>query len=155
MLALLIITRIALMENLYRPKPTSGLRHVAFFCDNLEKCLEFYADLLGMQIEWQPDSDNIYLTSGNDNLALHRASKGFKADEHQYLDHIGFILDTPEDVNEWYEFMLAHGVEIKNQPRTHRDGAHSFYCFDPDGRTVQMIYHPPISGQVFRELPND
>lgn len=48
-----------------------------------------------MQIEWQPDGDNYYLTSGNDNLALHKASPAFKADQGQYLDHIGFILQTP------------------------------------------------------------
>jgi hypothetical protein len=30
-------------------------------------------------------------------------------------------------------------------PRTHRDGARSFYCFDPAGNLVQFIYHPPIS----------
>ena len=36
-------------------------------------------------------------------------------------------------------------MRIKNEPRTHRDGARSFYCLDPDGNVVQMIYHPPIS----------
>ncbi|HEX7028333.1 MAG TPA: VOC family protein, partial [Gammaproteobacteria bacterium] len=30
------------------------------------------------------------------------------------------------------------------------DGARSFYIKDPDGNIVQLIYHPPISGQVFR-----
>jgi hypothetical protein len=30
-------------------------------------------------------------------------------------------------------------------PRTHRDGARSFYCRDPEGNLVQMIYHPPIA----------
>lgn len=130
-----------------RPKPTSGMRHVAFFCSDLDKCLEFYRDIIGMVIEWQPDADNIYLTSGNDNLALHRAPEGFKLDGDQFLDHIGFILDTPEMVDNWYDYMQQQNVEIKNQPRTHRDGARSYYCFDPDGRTVQMIYHPPISGK--------
>jgi hypothetical protein len=32
------------------------------------------------------------------------------------------------------------------EPRTHRDGARSFYCQDPDGNAVQILYHPPISG---------
>ncbi len=129
-----------------RPPATSGLRHVALFCEKLEACVDFYTKIIGMRVEWQPDLDNFYLTSGNDNLALHRASLEFKADKGQYLDHIGFILQTPELVDVWYNFMLSHQVQIKTQPRTHRDGARSFYCFDPDGRTLQMIYHPPISG---------
>jgi catechol 2,3-dioxygenase-like lactoylglutathione lyase family enzyme len=129
-----------------RPQAVSGLRHVALFCDNLTACLDFYTNILGMEIEWQPDPDNIYLTSGNDNLALHKAGCGFKASNYQYLDHIGFILDTPELVDEWYNYMIGNDIAIKTQPRTHRDGARSFYCQDPDGRIVQMIYHPPISG---------
>ena len=30
-------------------------------------------------------------------------------------------------------------------PRTHRDGARSFYCRDPSGVRVQLIYHIPIA----------
>ncbi|MBP9722325.1 MAG: VOC family protein [Gammaproteobacteria bacterium] len=129
-----------------KPK-TSGLRHVALFCLKLEECVSFYTNFLNMTIEWQPDKDNYYLTSGNDNLALHRAPDNFIADSFQYLDHIGFILDTPQLVDHWYEYFKAADIkiEITTQPRTHRDGARSFYCKDPDGRTIQMMYHPPIS----------
>ena len=34
----------------------------------------FYVDVLGFAVEWEPDPDNVYLTSGRDNLALHRAA---------------------------------------------------------------------------------
>ena len=62
----------------------------------------------------------------------------------QTLDHIGFILNEASDVDAWYEFLLENNVAVKTQPRTHRDGARSFYCSDPNGITVQMIYHPPL-----------
>ena len=129
-----------------RPDKTSGLRHVALFCVNLEQCVQFYVEQLGMNIEWQPDPDNFYLTSGNDNLALHRAPKGFAADGHQFLDHIGFIINDIESVDKWYEYLVQPdlNIEILTKPRTHRDGARSFYCKDPDGRSVQIIYHPPL-----------
>ena len=35
--------------------------------------------LLGFAVEWEPDPDNVYLTSGCDNLALHRALRGRNA----------------------------------------------------------------------------
>ena len=54
--------------------PTRGMRHVALFATDLEASEAFYVDLLGMTVEWRPDDDNVYLTSGNDNLALHRVS---------------------------------------------------------------------------------
>ena len=127
-----------------RPPATSGLRHIALFVKDLEACAHFYIELLGMQIEWQPDVDNLYLTSGNDNLALHRGSADFDTAT-QRLDHIGFIIDTPEQVDEWFQFLSHHNVPLRQPPRTHRDGARSFYCYDPAGMTVQLIYHPPIS----------
>ncbi len=127
-----------------KPKPTGGLRHVALMVKNLEACVSFYTELLGMKIEWQPDADNTYLTSGNDNLALHRAPQNFSPLLHQRLDHIGFIINEIEQVDVWYEFLQQHQVVMKTAPRTHRDGARSFYCLDPDENVVQMIYHPPL-----------
>ncbi len=124
---------------------TSGLRHVALFVPELDACLHFYTELLGMTIEWQPDPDNIYLTSGNDNLALHRAPDDFDTRGAQRLDHIGFIINTPNEVDQWFDFLQNEHITIRQPPRTHRDGARSFYCYDPAGTVVQMIYHPPIS----------
>ena len=125
-----------------RPAPTAGLRHVALYVQDMPAAEHFYVELLGMQVEWRPDPDNVYLTSGNDNLALHAADSDF--DSRQVLDHIGFILNMPEDVDAWHAFLQENGVQMKSSPRTHRDGARSFYCVGPQQVIVQMIYHPPI-----------
>lgn len=130
-----------------RPKPTAGMRHVALFVTQFDETERFYVDLLGMQVEWRPDNDNVYLCSGNDNLALHRAHKG-APEGPQRLDHIGFIIDDIDQVDAWHDFLSHHQVKILNKPKTHRDGARSFYCFDPDGTSVQIIYHPPISAHT-------
>lgn len=121
------------------------MRHVALFAQDFEACERFYTELLGMAVEWRPDPDNVYLTSGNDNLALHRAPADFDPGKSQLLDHIGFIIDEPEQVDAWFEFLKSHNVTMKAEPRSHRDGARSFYCQDPDENTVQLIYHPPIA----------
>lgn len=127
-----------------KPNPTTGMRHVAFFVQdkNYQATEQFYVELLGMAVEWRPDANAVYLTSGNDNLALHRVMTDFG--ENQHLDHIGFFLNKMDDVDEWFDFFRGHDIKMKTEPRTHRDGARSFYCFDPDGNTVQMIYHPPM-----------
>jgi len=129
-----------------RPNPTAGMRHIALYVRDLEAAERFYVELLGMQVEWRPDPDNVYLTSGNDNLALHR-SETVPAEQGQLLDHIGFILRTADDVDDWYRFLNEAGVEMKSTPRTHRDGARSFYCVGPEQVIVQMIYHPPIANR--------
>lgn len=125
------------------PNSTLGLRHVALFVRNFEATERFYTELVGMRVEWRPDPDNVYLTSGHDNLALHRSAAEFGPEQH--LDHIGFMLATPDDVDAWHAHLASHGVEISKQPRTHRDGARSFYCRDPDGNSVQFIFHPPLA----------
>lgn len=132
-----------------RPSATLGLRHLALNVVDMAACRSFYVDLLGMQVEWEPDVGNLYLTSkGQDNLALHRAPEKYKRVSGQALDHLGFILASADEVDEWYQFLASHDVPIKAPPRTHCDGARSFYCSDPDGNTVQLIYHPPVSESV-------
>ncbi len=117
------------------------MRHVALYVDKFQACEHFYTELLGMNVEWRPDEDNVYLTNGNDNLALHRVEKPV---ENGQLDHIGFFINDLEKINAWFEYLKANGVVLLTEPRTHRDGARSFYCEDPSGIKVQMIYHPPI-----------
>lgn len=129
--------------SIARPGGMRGMRHVALFVAAFEECEGFYVDLLGMQVEWRPDPDNVYLTSGVDNLALHRRKEPARGG--QRLDHIGFILQQPDDVDDWYAFLKESGVEMRTEPRTHRDGARSFYCLDPDQTLVQLIYHPPLA----------
>jgi len=129
-----------------RPSIGFGMRHVALFVREFEACERFYVDLIGMQVEWRPDEQNVYLTSGSDNLALHHATTGHERDEAaQRLDHIGFFVAEEADVDKWFAWLNSHGVRMRTEPRTHRDGARSFYCYDPDGTHVQIIHHPPIT----------
>jgi catechol 2,3-dioxygenase-like lactoylglutathione lyase family enzyme len=117
---------------------------------DLDGMLRFYRDFLGFTVEWQPDPDNIYLSSGIDNLALHRSATATDAAAvaGQALDHLGLIVREPADVDRWAAFLESRGVALDARPRTHRDGARSCYFSDPDGNKVQVIYHPPISGKA-------
>jgi catechol-2,3-dioxygenase len=102
----------------------------------------FYCDVLGYRVEWRPSADELYLTHGEDNLALHARPHG---NSETRLDHIGLLMSTPEDVDAWAAHLGAHGVKVDTAPRTHRDGARSFYARDPEGNRLQFLYHPPIS----------
>jgi len=129
-----------------QPAATLGMRHVALNVRDLETCEQFYVDLLGMAVEWRPDADNVYLSSGNDNLALHRSNGEAPTESGQRLDHIGFFISSEAEVDDWHAFLKENGVRVNASPKTHRDGARSFYCSDPEGTIVQIIFHPPICG---------
>ena len=130
------------MTELVRPQH-AGMRHVALNVLDLEPMERFYVDLLGFEIEWRPDPENLYLCSGVDNLALHVVED--TGGKHQSLAHTGIIIDEIDGVDEWFAFLSAHKVEMITQPKTHRDGARSFYCYDPEKNVVQVIFHPPLS----------
>ena len=132
-----------------QPPPHAGLRHLALKVRHFDEMKRFYVDLLGFAVEWEPDADNVYLSSGVDNLALHRATPvpASSPSSSSPLDHLGVIVRKAEDVDAWAGFLESRGVSIDAKPRTHRDGARSCYFKDPDGNTVQIIHHPPISSK--------
>ena len=107
-------------------RPThAGLRHLALNVRDLEAMTRFYVDLLGFAVEWEPDADNVYLSSGIDNLALHRIaspSPGVnETTETRHagaavpragagaLDHLGLIVRHADDVDRWAGFWRAAG----------------------------------------------
>ena len=121
--------------------PMQGLRHVALFVSDVDRSIEFYCKVFGMELEWRPEPESAYLTGGTDNLALHEG----KVERKVSLDHIGFVVPTMAAVDQWETHIRAQGHEPFAPAKTHRDGARSFYVPDPDGHVIQVLYHPPIS----------
>ncbi|PHS78682.1 MAG: glyoxalase [Rhodospirillaceae bacterium] len=134
-----------------RPNPFNGLRHIGLRVPNLEDCIDFYINIIGMKVLRRASDDLIYLTLGNDNLSLGRAAKGASVGDGGWVDHFGFIVDSKDDLEDWYHFMKAQGVDVLDAPHDHSDGARSFHCKDPAGNIVQPLYHAALSGQTFSE----
>jgi catechol 2,3-dioxygenase-like lactoylglutathione lyase family enzyme len=124
--------------------PLLGIRHVALFVRDLESAGRFWVDVMGYEVEWRPDADNLYLRGGSDNLALHRAAPG-APEGAGALDHVGLAVPTPADVDRWAEHLGRHGVPLKAEPKTHRDGSRSLYFHAPEGLLVQIIHHLPMT----------
>jgi len=132
---------------------TLGLRHVALQVRDPQASKVFYCRVLQMVVEWEPDVDNVYLTSqGHDNLALHRATTAVEGA--QRLDHLGFAVPTAADVDAWHDWVQDQGVRVVQGLKSHRDGARSFYFADPDGVVIQIIHHPPIAARAAGRAPD-
>ncbi|MBM4124972.1 MAG: VOC family protein [Nitrospira sp.] len=126
-----------------------GLWHVALRVTDLRRSRAFYEEYFGMKVVWAPDPENLYLSSGSDNLALHQIPADEVADYRglraQFLDHIGFIMGSVEAVGRLFERVTRDGVKIVKAPKRHRDGSYSFYMADPDENVVQVLYEPTVS----------
>ncbi|MEA2626620.1 MAG: hypothetical protein QOD06_2665 [Candidatus Binatota bacterium] len=123
------------------PIATQGMAHLALRVADLERSAAFYRDVFGMRVAWQPDPDNVYLTSGRDNLALHRAAVEPRSSTGA-LDHLGFLVATPGEVFTAAEAVARSGIPLLRPARRHRDGSCSFYVEDPEGNVVQVLYVP-------------
>jgi len=122
-----------------------GIRHVAIFMRDLEAAARFWVDVMGYELEWKPDADNVYLRGGTDNLALHRAAPGANVAAGA-LDHIGLAVAAPADVDAWAAHLEGRGVALEARPKTHRDGSRSLYFRAPENLLVQIIHHVPLVG---------
>jgi hydroxymethylpyrimidine/phosphomethylpyrimidine kinase len=131
------------------PLSFQGLKHLALWVMDMTRSRAFYEGLLGLKVVWEPDSDNVYLSSGEDNLALHSISPKdldrFQQGVGQFLDHFGFIVESPQQVEIIAKKMEEAGAPILNPVRFHRDGSCSFYMADPDGNRIQILFEPTIS----------
>jgi catechol 2,3-dioxygenase-like lactoylglutathione lyase family enzyme len=125
-----------------------GMRHIALKVRDAARAKSFYRDVLGMDVVWEPDPQNVYLSSGCDNLAIHEVSPQLpQSGEERQLDHLGFVVESIERVQELEREFRAQGVAIVHPFKAHRDGSASFYCADPDGIVIQMLYEPTLSAQ--------
>ena len=132
-----------------------GLRHLALWVTNLKRSQTFYERIFSMRVVWQPDPDNVYLSSGQDNLALHQIPQSelnaYQSGTCQFLDHFGFLMESVEAVDQKFEqiktVLTEYGGELSKLPKRHRDDSYSFYIFDPDHNQIQVLYEPTISQQ--------
>ena len=123
-----------------------GLRHLALRVRDIRRAKEFYLKFFGMKVVWEPDTQNCYLSSGTDNLALHEVNEDTPAvASSNPLDHFGFIAETAAAVDRWAHWAMQNGARIVKPPKQHRDGSYSCYLADPDGNTIQVLYEPTIS----------
>jgi len=75
---------------------------------------------------------------------LHRAREP-RAATGSPLDHLGFLVESPERVFAAAEALARRGIALLRPPQRHRDGSCSLYLEDPDGNAVQILYEPNAS----------
>jgi catechol 2,3-dioxygenase-like lactoylglutathione lyase family enzyme len=124
------------------------MRHIALKVKDAARSKNFYRERFGMDVVWEPDPRNVYLSSGCDNIAIHEVTDELTAGAaERQLDHLGFIVDSMERVKELEAEFASSGIKIVHPFKVHRDGSASFYCADPDGIVIQLLFEPVLSGQ--------
>jgi catechol 2,3-dioxygenase-like lactoylglutathione lyase family enzyme len=129
--------------------PGLGIQHVDLCVRDVERSLAFYLEFLaplGLAEDirvpsYRGSEEIVYLRFGDQNLGLRRADGG----AHRYYDvgieHLGFEVESREEVDEAYERCLTIGAEIHHPPEedSRVDDYYAFFVFDPDRIRVEVF----------------
>ena len=114
----------------------------------MQKTFNFYKDISEKDVPgWESKSEEmIYIEVGSHLLPYMSPEEfeKFASSPHHPLDHLGFLMDSPDSVNAFFQEVSAQGVNIVQPPKEHRDGSFSFYLADPDSNTIQVLFEPSI-----------
>lgn len=154
---------------------TRGIHHVVFNTDDLKKTIDFYTDVLGMQLlhgfKVPPGSSktsatrgnppyedyrHYYFDMGNDSvLAFFELPKEApKVDRNALgaMQHISFVVETDAEYQQLIERLHKHGVEIIYGPIRMKSGPGvSMYFYDPNGIRLEASCIEDGSASVVKD----
>ena len=127
---------------------TKGLYHSGIPVNDLDRAIEFYRDVLGMDVANVARDDlkglgRADLRSGSSIVVLFQRPNPIERDAlaEDGVTHQAFFVDG-DDFDTAEERMRAAGVRIHEVPVVERRSGRGFYFFDPDGNLLQL-YAPP------------
>lgn len=132
--------------------------HTSFTVSNLERSVEFYTQVLGMQLERRFDTEGagisqivgfpdarlriafVYLGEFRLELIEYVSPKGVKIDTATNNVGSAHIAFSTDDVDKTYEELKTKGVRFKGAPmRSRPDRPRVAYFTDPDGYTLEIV----------------
>ncbi len=127
---------------------TKGLYHSGIAVNDIDRAVEFYRDVLGMDVANIARDDlkglgRADMRSGSSIVVLFQRPNPIERDAlaEDGVTHQAFFVDG-DDFDTAEERMRAAGVRIHEVPVVERRSGRGFYFFDPDGNLLQL-YAPP------------
>lgn len=134
------------MTHNHKIKPRK-LGHLVLAVRDIHKSVEFYTEVLGLQVsDWISDQ-MCFLRAGTDHhdLALSQIPKDSPDinDLPRYsrpgMEHFSYLVDSLQDMELAADMLKARGVEIVRGIGKHGPGENCFLVFkDPDGNNVEL-----------------
>ena len=110
------------------------LSHLSLGVTDLDIVHAFYRDVMGLTTERKGDT---VLVRWPDFLFILEAAPPTERSKF----HFGFRVETPGEVDKWYERFKASGTRILAGP-SNRDGDRALFVADPDNYTIEIFYEP-------------
>lgn len=131
----------------------TNLAHVALIVTDMEKSLDFYCGLLGLQKAFEIANDEdqpwiVYLKIGNGQfieLFYHANGPSVPNGGHAGYHHFCFASD---DIFAFAGLLHRRGLYLDKQPALGKDGNYQLWIKDPDGVDIEIMQIMPGSLQA-------
>ncbi len=119
----------------------SGLNHITIRVNRIEASKEFYGDILGFElIKTMGQSMAVYNIGNGDTLVIVEAETSYDPTSRDFrVDHFGFFVDSPKEVDEIAAYLRDKEVTIMSGPANRKEGRFVFVA-DPDGNMIEFFY---------------
>lgn len=118
----------------------NGINQITLRVNRIEAAEHFYHDILGFElVRKMGRSMAVYKIGSQDTIVLVEAETSFDPTSKDYrVDHFGFIVDGPEQVDEMAKYLREHEVTILSGPANRKKGRFLFIS-DPDGNMIEIF----------------
>src|SRR5690554_4725323 len=119
----------------------SGLNHITLRVNRINASKEFYGDILGFELlRTMGQSMAVYNVGNGDTLVIVEAETSYDSTSRDFrVDHFGFYVDTPEEIDEIANYFRDKEVVILSGPANCKKGRFLFVS-DPDGNMIEFFY---------------
>ena len=125
---------------------TKGTHHIGLTVSKLEESADFFITLLGWkEVRRNEEYPAIFVSDGCIMVTLwaikEQPSNQFNKNTNVGLHHVAFHIESETDLNNLYEKLKSHDVEIEFSPEQLGQGpAKHMICYDPSGIRIEFIW---------------
>jgi catechol 2,3-dioxygenase-like lactoylglutathione lyase family enzyme len=118
--------------------PAIGAQITFLYTPDLLRTARFYEEMMGLHLRLDQGSCRIYETGQDSYLGICQRKRPPVAASQGTRDQVIVTLVAP-DVDAWYEYLKARGVELEQAPKINPTyGIYHFFLRDPNGYLLEI-----------------